>query len=198
MRSTRNDGNRLSFRSGNRSPAACRADSSTPVQRPACRRGHRDAPRDYDSRAKHSGESYFFFAPVNATRRVDGVKEKNGGIRRAFLRTRSSSMSKGSGRRKREREDRREEMICGGGSAGNRQLVSIPTGSCPPPLPRKRFACLKMDAQVGEQGDTRRNYLMRHGDASSRASVTITKALQELLWRSLHASLALIFLEGRV
>lgn len=60
-----------------------------------------------------------------------------GGIRRAFLRTRSSSMSR-----------IREEMICGGVAA----RVTDSSFRFPPdlsPLPRKRFACLKMDAQVG-------------------------------------------------
>lgn len=91
-----------------------------------------------------------------------------GGIRRAFLRTRSSSMSR-----------IREEMICGGVAAGNRQLVSIPTGSFPSSA---ETVCLSENGCTSwsRQGDTRRNYLMRHGDASSRASVTITKALELL------------------
>lgn len=135
-------------------------------------------PRNYDSRAKHPGvESYFFFAALSGGWCVE--RRRMGGIRRAFLRTRSSSMSRV--------EDQgggtgwiREEMICGGVAA----RVTDSSFRFPPdlsPLPRKRFACLKMDARMElGQGDTRRNYLMRHGDASSRASVTITKALHLL------------------
>ena len=80
-------------------------------------------------------------------RMVDGVERRRmGGIRRAFLRTRSSSMSRA--------EDQgggtgwiREEMICGGVAA----RVTDSSFRFPPdlsPLPRKQFACLKMDARM--------------------------------------------------
>ena len=81
------------------------------------RRGHPDVPRNYDSRAKHSTESYFFFSPVNASRgwwcrgARDGRTAEECGIRHGLLCTQSSSMSTSNGRGWGKKEASRENDL---------------------------------------------------------------------------------------
>lgn len=130
-------------------------------------REHRDVPRNYDSRAKHPGvESYFFFVALSG----GWCREEKNGRNKTGLLTYTILV---------DVEDQGGNDLWWSSSAGNRQLVSIPTGSFPSSA---ETVCLSENGCTSwsRQGDTRRNYLMRHGDASSRASVTITKALELL------------------
>lgn len=92
-------------------------------------------PRNYDSRAKHPGvESYFFFVALSG----GWCREEKNGRNKTGLLTYTILVDARI----------REEMICGGVAA----RVTDSSFRFPPdlsPLPRKRFACLKMDAQVG-------------------------------------------------
>lgn len=144
---------------------------NTPVQHPVCRpRG-----RSGESIATCHGimiheqnipESYFFFVALSG----GWCREEKNGRNKTGLLTYTILV---------DVEDQGGNDLWWSSSAGNRQLVSIPTGSFPSSA---ETVCLSENGCTSwsRQGDTRRNYLMRHGDASSRASVTITKALELL------------------
>lgn len=88
-------------------------------------------PRNYDSRAKHPGvESYFFFAALS-----DGGwcrEEKNGRNKTGLLTYTILVDVEGGGSGRRDGLDQGGNDLWWSSSAGNRQLVSIPTGSFPP------------------------------------------------------------------
>lgn len=149
----------------------------TPVQHPVRRpRGHRDVPRNYDSRAKHPGvESYFFFVALSTSGGWCREEKETGLLTYTVL-------VDVEDRRDGEKGWIREEMICGGVGA----RVTDSSFRFPPdlsPLPRKRFACLKMDAQVGAGrhraellNETRRRIEPRecHNYQGSRASLPLS------------------------